>query len=136
VNDIAEAREESSMPVIRAENAPQFALPGLTFTGLAAPSRGARETSVWRFRVEPGVPGTPHSVDREEIFVVLRGTAVAVVGGERLELGVGDALVVPPDVEFSLANPGTEVFEAMAVAPAGVRASMPRGEPFAPPWTQ
>jgi mannose-6-phosphate isomerase-like protein (cupin superfamily) len=136
VNYIAEARKESSMPVIRAENAPQFALPGLSVTGLAAPSRGARETSVWRVRVEPGVTGTPHTVDREEIFVALSGKAVALLGGERFELGAGDTLVVPPAVEFSLANPGTEGFEAMAVAPAGIRASMPQGEPFAPPWTR
>jgi mannose-6-phosphate isomerase-like protein (cupin superfamily) len=136
VNDIAQTSEESTMPVIRAENAPEFALPGLSVTGLAAPSRGARETSVWRVRVAPDTAGTPHSVDREEIFVALRGRAVAIVAGERLEISPGDTLVVPPGVEFSLASAGSEGFEAMCVAPAGVRACLPQGEPFAPPWTQ
>jgi quercetin dioxygenase-like cupin family protein len=124
------------MPVIRAENAPKFALPGLSVTGLAAPSRGATETSVWRVRVEPGSSGAPHSVDREEIFVALSGRAVATLGGERLEISPGDTLIVPAGIEFSLASEEGEGFEAMCVAPAGVRACMSRGEPFAPPWTR
>jgi mannose-6-phosphate isomerase-like protein (cupin superfamily) len=123
------------MPVIRAENSPEFTLPGLSFTGLAAPSRGTRETCVWRIRVAPDTAGTPHSVDREEIFVALRGRALAVVAGERLEISPGDTLVIPPGVEFSLGSAG-EGFEATCVAPAGIRACLPRGEPFAPPWTQ
>jgi hypothetical protein len=41
----------------------------------------------------------------------------------------------PLDV-FSLANPGEVAFEAIAVAPVGVRARLPGGEPFAPPWTE
>ena len=123
------------MPIIRAENAPKFALPGLAVTGLAAPSRGSRETSVWRLRLEPSAQGLPHSVDREEIFVALAGRAVGTVGEERLELAAGDTLVVPPGVRFSLASAGEEPFEAMAIAPNGVRASLPEGEPFAPPWT-
>jgi mannose-6-phosphate isomerase-like protein (cupin superfamily) len=135
VKHIAKASEESIMPVIRAENSPEFTLPGLSFTGLAAPSRGARETCVWRIRVAPDTAGTPHSVDREEIFVALRGRAMAVVGSERLEISPGDTLVIPPGVEFSLGCAG-EGFEAMCVAPAGIRACLPRGEPFAPPWTQ
>lgn len=124
------------MPVIRAEHAPKFALPGLSVTGLAAPSRGARETSVWRVRVEPGSPGAAHWVDREEIFVALSGRALVTLGGERIEISPGDTLVVPPGVEFGLASACAEGFEALCVAPAGVRACMPRGEPFSPPWTQ
>jgi len=122
------------MPVIRAENAPQFTLPGLNVTGLAAPSRGARETSVWRLRLEPGAPGAAHSVDREEIFVALAGRALATLGGEALELRAGDALVVPAGHTFSLAGVGAEVFEAVALVPVGALARMPEGEPFAPPW--
>lgn len=123
------------MPLIRAENAPKFTLPGLHVTGLAAPSRGARETSVWRLRLEPDAPGAAHSVDREEIFVALSGRALATLGEERVELKAGDALVVPAGRTFSLAGVGSEAFEAVALVPVGARASMAEGEPFAPPWT-
>ena len=124
------------MPLIRAENAPSFSLPGLAVTGLAAPSRGASETSAWRLSISPGAPGTPHSVDREEIFIALGGSATATLAGERFELHAGDVLIVPAGQLFSLANSGGVAFEAIAVAPAGVRARLPGGEAFAPPWTE
>jgi mannose-6-phosphate isomerase-like protein (cupin superfamily) len=124
------------MPVIRGEHAPTFTLPGLAVTGLAAPSRGARESSVWRLRLDSGAPGALHSVDREEIFIALAGTAVATLSGELVELRAGDALIVPAGEPFSLGNPGPEPFDAIAVAPVGVLATMPHGNPFAPPWTE
>src|SRR5215813_10558806 len=103
------------MPIIASSSAPQFALPGLTVTGLAAPSRGARETCVWRLALAANTPGTVHSVDREEIFVVLAGRATAEVDGDRFDLAPGDALIVPARQAFSLANPHPEPFEAIAV---------------------
>src|SRR6478752_6751333 len=113
------------MPMIRAENAPQFAKFGIFVTGLAAPSRGARETNVWRLRLPASDPGVPHAVDREEIFVGLSGRAVAEIGDERHELGAGDTLIVPPHVTFSIRGLGPEEFEAMVIAPVGVHAILP-----------
>jgi quercetin dioxygenase-like cupin family protein len=113
-----------------------FEVPFLSVTGLAAPSRGARETCVWRLSLAPGAPGTLHSVDREEIFVALSGRAYVCMGSDELELGPGDALIVPAGQRFSLSNPGTEPFDAVAVLPVGGRAALPDGEPFAPPWTE
>ncbi len=123
------------MPLIRNDEAPHFDLHGASFRGLAAPSRGSKETSVWRVSLPPGAPGAAHSVDREEIFVALAGRAVATLDGQKHGLGPGDTLIVPAGMTFSLENPGSEAFEALAVAPAGVRAKLPGGEPFAPPWT-
>jgi quercetin dioxygenase-like cupin family protein len=123
------------MPIIASSTAPQFTLPGLTVTGLAAPSRGARETCVWRLALAAGTPGAEHTVDHEEIFVALTGRAVATIDGIRHDLAPGDALIVPANQAFSLANPHGEVFEAIAVLPVGGLAAMPSGAPFPPPWT-
>jgi mannose-6-phosphate isomerase-like protein (cupin superfamily) len=123
------------MPIIKATTAPQFEIPGLEVTGLAAPSRGSRETSVWRLALASGAPGAVHTVDREEVFVALAGRAIASVGDEQYVLAAGDALVVPAGVPFSLANPHPEPFEAIAALPVGGRVVMAGGEPFAPPWT-
>jgi quercetin dioxygenase-like cupin family protein len=124
------------MPVIFEKDAPTFSLPGLVVRGLAAPSRGSCLTSVWRLCLAPGAAGAEHSVDREEIFVALRGRAVAQLGSERVELGAGDTLIVPAGQPFSLSNPGADPFEALAAAPVGLRACLTQGEPFAPPWTE
>jgi mannose-6-phosphate isomerase-like protein (cupin superfamily) len=127
---------EDPMPVIRAAAAPTFKLHGIFVTGLAAPSRGSCESSVWRLRLPAGAPAVEHTVDREEIFVALAGRAVAVLDGESNELGAGDTLVVPANHLFSLSTGDSDGFEALAVAPAGVRATIPPGPAFAPPWTE
>jgi mannose-6-phosphate isomerase-like protein (cupin superfamily) len=124
------------MPIIRAASAPTFSLHGISVTGLAAPSRGSRESSVWRLHLPPGAPAVEHTVDREEIFVALAGRAMATLDGETIELAPGDTLVVPPEHPFSLATPEGTSFEALAIAPCGVRATLPPGPPFAPPWTE
>jgi quercetin dioxygenase-like cupin family protein len=124
------------MPIIRAAAAPTFNVYGISVTGLAAPSRGARESNVWRLRLPPSAPAVEHTVDREEIFVALAGRAVATVDGQSSDLGVGDTLVVPAGHPFSLATPPGEAFEALVVAPVGMRATVPPGPPFAPPWTE
>src|SRR6187549_3908723 len=98
------------MPIVRKSEAPVFRLPGLEVLGLASPRRGAAETCVWRLSLAPGAPGVPHRVTREEIFVALHGSAVATIGPIEQTLSAGDALVVPADTEFSLANPHGETF--------------------------
>jgi mannose-6-phosphate isomerase-like protein (cupin superfamily) len=124
------------VPLIAAADTPTFAeIPGLTVRGCAAPSRGATETSTWHLLLAPGADGAPHSVTREEIFMVLAGSAVATVDGEDQPLGPGDTLIVPPGVRFALANPGDQPCEAIAVQPAGGQAVLD-GEPFSPPWTR
>ena len=58
-------------------NTPQdsavFAIPGVTFTTCASPSRGSKENSVWRVRIAPGTKPHLHRVTREEIFVAVKG---------------------------------------------------------------
>lgn len=56
------------------------------------------------------------------------------VGGETVALGSGDALVVPANVPFAIANPFGEPFEAICALPVGGRATLPGGEAFTPPW--
>ncbi len=124
------------MPVVEARDAPNFGQDGLEVQGLAAPSRGATETSVWRLRLAPRTPGVAHMVDREEIFVALAGTAFVTLHGKSQALVEGDALIVPANEQFSLANDGDVPFEAVCVLPVGGRARFPGGEPFVPPWAE
>jgi quercetin dioxygenase-like cupin family protein len=123
------------MPLIKASTAPAFEIPGLKVLGLAAPSRGCSETCVWHITIPPGTPGTPHALDREEIFVALAGQARVELDGQDSVLAPGDALVVPAGRSFSLSNPGPEPFLALAVLPVGGRAVLPDGACFSPPWT-
>jgi quercetin dioxygenase-like cupin family protein len=122
------------MPIIKSSEAPTFNHGDLVVTGLASPSRGSRETSTWKLALAPGCTGTSHSVDREEIFVVLSGSALATLDGRDVTLAAGDTLIVPPHTPFALANPSPAPCEALAIFPVGGSAKLNASEPFVPPW--
>jgi len=119
--------------IIEHDHAPVFELPGLRVTGGASPSRGARETSVWKLALAPGTPAVPHAVTREEIFVCVSGRAELKIGGETRQLGPGDTLIIPADAQFSLGNPHADAFEAVVAFPIGGMAVTAEGT-FTPPW--
>lgn len=122
------------MPLLTRLNASTFNLPGIRFTTLSSPSRGARENAVWEVTVEPGVAGSPHRLTREETFVALDGSAIVELDGQRHELTAGNALVVEAGQTLALSNAGTQPFRALAVFPVGGQAKIGDGPAFTPPW--
>jgi quercetin dioxygenase-like cupin family protein len=122
------------MPTISPEDAPTFDAGGATITALAAPSRGARDIAAWRVRLHPGVPSPVHSLDREEVFVVLEGALTARYAHRAETARAGGALIVPAGEEFSLVAEGAAA-EAVCMLPVGGRAQID-GESFTPPWAE
>ena len=122
------------MPIVSPSKAATFDLPGVTFTGLAAPSRGASETAGWRVTMRAGTPPTAHRLTREEVKVALSGSARVRIAGTESDLPEGCAVIVPANVEFALFNPGKSCFEAIAVLPVGGKAILEDGSAFTPPW--
>ncbi|WP_214318810.1 cupin domain-containing protein [Nonomuraea sediminis] len=110
------------MPVISGATAPTFDLPNATFTGLASPSRGAKETCVWRTKVHPGAEPGMHSFDHEEVLVVVAGAGVAHLGESEHPVVTGDAIVVPSGTQFGLGNPHGEPLELIVALPVGALA--------------
>lgn len=121
------------MPVISADEAPVFEAGHATITGLASPSRGASDTAAWRVRLEPDQPSPIHSLDREELFIVLEGTVTAQFSGHEETARAGGALIVPANTAFSLVARGA-LAEAVCVLPIGGQGRIGDGEPFTPPW--
>jgi len=122
------------MTLIPAEAAPRFEMHGAQFTGLAAPSRGAKETAVWRVRLVAGTTPVTHRLTREEVFVALAGTAQVTLAGETFDFPAGAALIVPAATDFALANTVEQAFEAVVVLPVGGMAQVGDAAPFTPPW--
>ncbi len=124
------------MPVIPAAEAPSFDIPGVRFTGLASPSRGARETAVWRLTMDPSTEPTTHRLTREEIFIAIAGKGRFKIGTEEFDVAAGGAVIVPEDTDFALSNPHDAPFEAVAVLPVGGRARLGDQPAFTPPWAE
>ncbi|WGS53884.1 cupin domain-containing protein [Paraburkholderia sp. D15] len=124
------------MPFIASADAPSYSMHGASFTGLASPSRGATENSVWIVTLHFGANAVTHRLSREETFVCIEGRALAQVGDETFEVTEGSALVVPANTDFKLSNPDATPFRAVAVLPVGGQAMIGDGAPFTPPWAQ
>ncbi len=125
------------MPVVHAPTDPTHTLGGTTFTSLATPSRGGTgDTSLWRVAVAPGTTPTPHSLTREEVFVVLSGRAEVIIDATLARAETGDAIVVPKGVRFQLGNAGNEPLELLCCLPVGGQARLDDGTLFTPPWAQ
>jgi quercetin dioxygenase-like cupin family protein len=124
------------MPIVFAPDEPTHQVGPARFTSLATPSRGSTDTAVWMVELEAGAPGTPHSLTREEIFVVLAGSAHVQMDGEVGVAGAGDAIVLPPGVRFELSNPGSTPARLVCVLPVGGEARLDDGTTFAPPWSE
>lgn len=123
------------MPVLPAPAVPTHDLGSIRFTSLATPSRGSAETSVWTVEIDPGAPATPHTLTREEIFVVLGGTAAVTLDGHRSEAGTGDAFVVPRDTPFEVRNAGAGPLQMLCCLPVGGQACTEEAT-FTPPWAE
>ena len=124
------------MAVIPAPAGPTHELHGARFTSLATPSRGSSETSVWQVEIAPGTPATPHTLTREEVIVVLAGRANVRLDGQHSQAGPGDAIVVPPNTPFELANPSDQPLRVLCCLPVGGQGQLAEGLPFTPPWAR
>ncbi|MEY9858097.1 quercetin dioxygenase-like cupin family protein [Catenulispora sp. GAS73] len=124
------------MPLSTLAEAPRFDLDGFTFRPLAVPSRGSTELAVWALDLEPGAVSETHSMDREEVFVVVSGAVSATVGERAVHAGLGDAVIVPPHTTLRLGNASAESPAVLtAVTSVGMTATV-GGAAFAPPWAQ
>jgi mannose-6-phosphate isomerase-like protein (cupin superfamily) len=124
------------MPINHAPEVPTHELEMTRFWQLAAPSKGSAEASVWRVEIAPGTDAVPHELTREEILVIVAGTARASIDGVVEDVEAGGAIVVPPHTSFSLAAADNRPVVAVAYLPVGGQVKIAGGEPFTPLWAQ
>jgi mannose-6-phosphate isomerase-like protein (cupin superfamily) len=122
--------------VIRAIDAPTFQLPGIEFTGLAAPSRGSSGLCTWRLILDAGhTSAEPHALDRDEVFMVTRGS-IRLAPGED-PVAAGDVAVVPAGTAIQVDNVGEGRAEVVVAITAGFTASAADGSSIGtPPWAR
>ena len=124
------------MPVLRSPKSPTHSLGGARFTSLATPTRGSTDTAVWQVEILPGTPAVPHSLTREEVFVVLEGVAEVSIGDNDDTAAAGDAIVVPAGVDFRLSNGGEAPLRLICCLPVGGQGRLEDGTTFTPPWAE
>lgn len=124
------------MPVIQSHEAVEHQAHGARFHSYAAPAHGSRELCAWRLEVSPAITGLRHQVTREEVLCMLTGHLHVELDGQTHDVGPGDVLVVPAGSTFGIDNVTSEPATAWVTTSAGLRAVLPDGAWFQPPWTQ
>jgi quercetin dioxygenase-like cupin family protein len=99
--------------------------PGLFSKKLIDGSRGAHRIALLRGWLEPGGSHAPHTHDVEEAVMFLSGRCVLTVGGERHDIGPGDAVCIPAGIVHDTHNPYGERVEFVAAFPDSVIRSRP-----------
>ena len=111
--------------------------PTAVMAGLAAPSQGTSELSTWRVRMTPGSNSPVHVIDREQVWMPLRGAFEFTIDGETAVVGEREALAVPSGAtrQFRVGGAGTSEAEAIVCMAAGGQATLPGSDDRQPlPW--
>ncbi len=125
------------MAIVRAAQAPIFELGGNHFRGLTSPSRGSSELATWQLEVDPNTEGVAHSIDHEEVFIVLAGKLTVKVNDVESELTAGDAISVPAHSQMAVSNRNELVARSIVCVSVGLQATMADGTVIGtPPWAR
>ncbi len=123
------------MYVYANDQLPGSQLPGIDHKTLAGADFGARQLSLWRQSMAPGMSTPPHRHDCEEVVLVQSGRGHVLIDGRRIDFGPDSTLVLPAGVDHQIINSGDQPLCTLAVFPATpVGTLMPDGAPIALPW--
>ncbi len=128
LSQLLRLEEGRNVVVVRAGNGRRSSRSGHEIEELTPPLPGQR-ADVSRHRLDPGrsTGGDDdppiHEPGSRETVVVLSGSIVLTVDGERYPLAAGDSATFDADLPHNLHNPGATAGEILAVVAAGLRRS-------------
>jgi quercetin dioxygenase-like cupin family protein len=124
------------MPFVHATDTVTHETHDVRFTPLANPSLGSTEICVWQVHIPAGTTGVPHTLNHEEVIVILAGEVRFHLGDDTAILRPGDATVVPAGQLMSIDNHHTEPATVIASTSVGIEGTMADGTSFIPPWSR
>jgi len=93
------------MKIIRKENSPQYARDKIrSFLLVAESTVGAKHITTTLVEMEPGGIQKPHHHETEQCYMILEGSGVVEIDGEKAEVGAGDTIFIPSNSIHSLHN--------------------------------
>lgn len=81
------------------------------------------DIAVWSVEMAAGAAGPLHSIDVEQVVVILDGELEAVIEGHPVTVGHGGAIVLPAGAERRLLNRAEAPVIALVASRSGARAS-------------
>ncbi len=125
---------EGEARVISHADLQKFENDGTVLVGLATAGLGASSFEVWRSSVPPGGATPLHVHETEEVFVVLRGKGVLIVGDESMDFEAPATVIAPARVPHQLRNTGTEPTDQIVIVGVGSEIKNDAGKVMQLPW--
>ncbi|WP_282701541.1 cupin domain-containing protein [Streptomyces sp. CC219B] len=122
------------MPVIRTSEAVTHEIHGARFVSYATPRTGSKELCAWRGEVPPGTKAPAHTVNREEILLVLVGSLRVTLDGRTDDVTAGDLLIINPGATLAVENPTDQTAITWVTTSIGLEAELADGTRITPPW--
>ncbi len=112
----------------------QYSMHGNFQKGLATKSMGAKQFEVWRASIAVGSRTPRHVHETEEVFIVLKGKILAIVGDEEVECIAPATLICPANIPHQLINIGDEPTDQILVLGIDSKICNAEGEEMQLPW--
>jgi quercetin dioxygenase-like cupin family protein len=124
------------MSRIRLSEARVVETPAATMRTYASPTTARRAPfAVWRTEMKPGSAGPVHTVDVDQVVVVVDGTLVAHVGGQAEEVPPGDSVLLPAGIARRLVA-GSSGVVTLTTSTPGAMATAVGAVPVPVPWAR
>lgn len=107
---------------------------GNSYRGIATKETGAKEFEVWRASLAVGSKSPRHVHETEEVFIVLKGHILAIVGDKEYHCHAPSTLICPANVPHQLINVGDEPSDQILILGIDSKISDLEGKELHLPW--
>lgn len=118
------------------DNIKQYSMHGNFQKGVATKAMGAKEFEVWRASIAVGSKTPRHVHESEEVFIVLKGEILAIVGDKEVLCKAPATLICPANVPHQLINVGNEPTDQLLVLAIDSKISDLDGHELVLPWRE
>jgi quercetin dioxygenase-like cupin family protein len=112
----------------------QYSMHGNFQKALASKAMGAHEFEIWRASIAVGSKTPRHSHETEEVFILLKGEILAIIGEQEVRCSAPATLICPANVPHQLFNIGQEPTDQILVLGIDSKIFDPAGKEMQLPW--
>lgn len=112
----------------------QYSMHGNFQKAVASKEMGSHEFEIWRASIAVGSKTPKHSHETEEVFVLLKGEILAVIGEKEVRCSAPATLICPANVPHQLFNVGNESTDQILVLGIDSKIFDMEGKEMALPW--
>lgn len=124
------------MSHIRLDDARTTETPAATMRTYASPTTPVHaDIAVWRTQMAGGASGPLHTVDTDQVVVVVEGRLSAEIDGHSCLVPAGDSVVLPAGVQRRL-TAGEDGLVTLTASTPAATARVGDGDPVPVPWTR